>query len=341
VRGAYQPTGKLNNPVDLASHVGLAAGAAEQRVRLSSLNIPTLYRIDHYIEIRMMGSANAKALTFAPLYVKIDKSIDGGTKGERDLSVALKFGRVGSDTPAGSAIIIADRRLGTASSWELMATGRYAIEAPWFGTFHAAPNPAGSTPSAAAGPAPQPGAVPAGPVGGGGAGAGGAVNGNPLPASPGSTIPSMQSNSVNSVPVTLTATVVETRPTNEGLAFVASVFGGIQPKIEARLNQAIDSDARQAAENAEATAGLNAQAELAAAEGTAQAALIGYCTASSVDLTAAGKQDRITKSQSARSAQLKANVAAIKAEEDLRYDALVEISAGLPDAVNSLACRGI
>jgi hypothetical protein len=341
VRGAYQPTGSSTRFIDLASHIGLATDAADQRNRLTSLQIPALFRIDHYIEMRITGSANFKALTFAPLYLKLDQSIDGGRKGERDLSVALKFSRVGSDTLAGSAIVIADRRIGTASSWTRLLNGRYDIEAPWFGTFHAAPNPAGSGAPAGVTSSDQPSTPIAGPVGNGGAGTGSVAIGPPPPGGPGSTIPSMQSTGPNSVPVTLTATVVETRPTNEGLAFVASVFGGIQPKIETRLNQIIDSDARQTAENAETTSDLNAQAELATAEGAAKAAVIGYCSASSVDPEAAGKRDRVSNSQVARAAQLKANVAAIKAGKDLLYTNLVVVSAGLPNLVNSAPCNGV
>lgn len=358
VRGAFQPSDKSRTTVDLGSYLGLATDAADARTRLATLNIPQLYRVDYYIELRVGASENSKALTFAPLFMQIDKSIDGATKGERDVSIALKFGRVGSEAAIGSAILVSDRKLGAPSSWEPLGNGRYLIEAPWFGTFHASPTVAGIPAATTAAPAqaqaaakPQAanrarGATPplpdaredASPVGEGGLGAGGGDTG--LPTLPGSTIPTMQSKSPSAVPVTLTATVVETRPTNEGLAFVASVFGGLQPQIEAKLKPLIDSEARQAAVDAEATAELNAQAELAAARGTAEGALISYCSASSPDATAAGRQDRITKSQAARAAQLKANVSAIKAAEAYIYDAIVVVSANLPSAVNAGPCTG-
>ncbi|MCZ8282160.1 MAG: hypothetical protein O9286_07940 [Aquidulcibacter sp.] len=337
LRGAFQPTGRMIKPVDLAQYTGWTNNDTEQQKRLEGMNIPPVYRVDHYIELRIFDSGNGKALTFAPLFMKIDQSIDGGKKGERDLSIALKFVRVGSDSSAGSAILIADRRIGTASKWTPIAKGRYAIEAPWFGTFHAAPNPAGSAAPSKENQKSPAAPAPAGPIGAGGTGVGGAGS---LPtAAAGSALPSMRSKDPSSVPVTLTATVIETRPTNEGLAFVASVFSGIQPKIETRLNQIIDSDARQTAENTEATADLNAQAEFAVAQGSAQSAVIAYCSTSSSDAAAAGQQDRLAKSQAARAAQLKANVAAIKANDGLLYNSLVVVSADLPNVVNPGPCR--
>lgn len=141
--------------------------------------------------------------------------------------------------------------------------------------------------------------------------------------------------------MTLTVTVVETRPTNQSLAFIASVFNGLEPKIEETLKPMIDSDARAKADAAEATAELGALAEYAVAEGAARAALITYCKAASTDPAAAGQVDRITKSKDARSSQLKANVAAIKAEVDQPYSSLITVSAELPATANASGCTGI
>lgn len=330
VRGSFQPGGKAVDPIDMASFLGLPGDAADQRRRLADLRLPPVYRIDHYVELRVGASSNGKALTFAPLYVRIAKSLDGAARGERDLSIAVKFNRAGAD-PVGSAVVVADRRIGASSMWAPDADGRYAIEAPWFGTFHAPPAPTGGGLAAggqAAGPA-------VGPVGGGGAV--GTVAGTP--AGPGgSTTPTMQSRAADAVPVTVTVTVVETRPTNEGLAFVATVFNGMQPKIETAVKPLIDSDTRRAAEVAEESGELGLQVELATADGTARSALIGYCSASSAALDAAGRQDRIAKSAAARNAQLKANAAAIKAGVAQPYVALISISADLPSAANPGAC---
>jgi len=338
VRGSFQPGGKAVDPIDLASFLGLPGDAADQRRRLADLRLPPVYRVDHYVELRVGASSNGKALTFAPLFVRVARSIDGAASGERDLSIAVKFNRAGAD-PVGSAVVVADRRIGVSSEWAPDADGRYAIEAPWFGTFHAPPAPTGGGQGAgaAAGQGAGPAAPAAGPVGGGGAGAGGAIAGPP--AGPGgSTTPTMQSRAADAVPVTVTVTVVETRPTNEGLAFVATVFNGLQPKIEAAVKPLIDSDARRATDVAEETGDLGLQVDLATAEGTAQSALIGYCSASSAALDAAGRQDRIAKSIAARNAQLKANVAAIKAGVAQPYGALVSISADPPSTANPGAC---
>jgi hypothetical protein len=144
----------------------------------------------------------------------------------------------------------------------------------------------------------------------------------------------MQSTNPAALPVTVTSTVVETRPTKEGLAFIATVFNGLEPKIEEALKPVIDDQARHAAD----ATSLGVQADYATAEGAARAAVISYCSASSAETTAAGKQDRITKSSAARTAQLKANVAAIKAELAQPFTTLVAVSSGLPTAVNAGPC---
>ncbi|MEH3036193.1 MAG: hypothetical protein PGN23_06835 [Sphingomonas adhaesiva] len=338
IRGAFQPGG-LAVPIDLVRWLGLEPGG-EAAKRLSSLGIPAVYRIDHYVEIKVMSSASSKALTFAPTHVRLVRSIDGASRGERDMSIAVKFGRVGADA-TGSAVVVADRRIGAPGfTWQAI-NRRYLIEAPWFASFHAAPSPAGT--AAAAAPAPQParqgaaGPRPGGVVGGGGAGPGGQIAGPPV-GTPAGGIVSMSEQGAGSVPTTVTVTIVETRPTNEALAFVAAVFGGLQPKIEEKLKTVIDDDARRTADVAEATGQLDLEAAYAAALGTAQAAVVSYCEAASGDATPAGRTDRITKSQAARSAQIKANAAAIKADSPQPYPALAKISAGLPAQANPAAC---
>lgn len=342
IRGAFDPRGKTVTPLDNAAFLSLTGEDAEKRTRLASLGLPHIYRIDHYVELRVENAANGKALTFAPIFLRLANSIDGARKGERDLSVAVKFNRAGAD-PVGSVVVIADRQIGSTSSWPKPATNvRYPIEAPWFGSPHPASAPAGTTAAAnAAAVAPAPAPVAPSIVGSSGSDAGGGGQIAPAPAGPGGSIVPMQSTSKHAVPITLTTTVVETRPTNEGLAFVATLFNAVEPKIEEKLKPLIDSSARRTAEAAEESASLGVQADYAAAEGTARAALVGYCLASSTESTAAGKQDRITKSKDARSAQLKANVAAIKAEIDQPYKQLVIISDGLPTTMNASVCSGL
>jgi hypothetical protein len=330
IRGAYRPTDKASTPIDLGTYAGLDANASEQRQRLTDLKIPALYRVDHYVELRLDASNTSKALTFAPIYVKLGQSIDGDREGERDLSIALKFSRVGAD-PVGSTVVLADIPIGSSRSWAPQDENgkRYPLEAPWFAGFHPAPAPAGTQAAAdKAVAATTPAAPPPAAVGGGGVIGGAAVG----PA--GSTRPSMQSTNPAALPVTVTSTVVETRPTKEGLAFIATVFNGLEPKIEEALKPDIDDQARHAAD----ATSLGVQADYATAEGAARAAVISYCSASSTETTAAGKQDRITKSSAARTAQLKANVAALKAELAQPFTALVAVSSGLPATVNAGPC---
>lgn len=344
IRGAYQPTSKDSAGIDLNKFLDLDDSMQEERVRLQELKIPSLYRIDHYIELRLDNSANEKALTFAPLYVKVSQSIDGSTSGERDLSVSVKFNRAGADA-VGSAVVIADRNVGNqASRWTRQDNKRFPIEAPWFGTFYAAEvNGTTGGPVVVQAPVapakPVPAAAPPAPVGGGGAvGGGGKAVAPGVPKSP---APSMESTAKTSLPVTLTATVVETRPTNEGLAFIAAIYNGIEPKIEDVAKPLIDSGARSAAEAAQRSGDLSAQADFSSADGAARAALITYCATSSAEDSAAGKQDRIQKSSAARIAQLKVNLAAIKADIEQPYANLIVISSALPSVSNAAICAAL
>lgn len=335
IRGAFQPTGTAT-AINLREWLGFPADGEEAK-RLEALGVPPVYRIDHYIEIKVMSSANNRALTFAPTHVRLVRSIDGAAKGERDMSIAVKLGRVGADA-TGSAVVIADRRVGTNGFTWRPTSGSYLIEAPWFASFHAAPSPAGS------GPAPKDGGTgggaagppPSGPVGAGGAGSGGIAA--PPVGSPSGGVVTMRSKEKGAVPTTVVVTVVETRPTNEALAFVASVFGGIQPKIEEKLKTVIDDNARRTADVSEATSQLELEAAFATALGTAEGARITYCDTSNGEATAAGRLDRITKSQAARSAQIKANAAALKADAALPFRTLTAISSGLPAQANAATC---
>lgn len=348
VRGLFQPDAKHPSPVDMPSFLGLATADEEGRRRLTALQLPPIYAVDHYLELRLDSSNDAKALTFAPVFVSLQRSTEGATKGVRDLSASLKFNRVGVEA-AGSAVVVADIRVGSSRTFVPEANGRFTIEAPWFGSFHAAPSPTGTakktTPATVpVDPARAPSAEPApsGPVGAGGGGVGVAGADAVIPAgrAPGPAIVDMQSSASDAVPITMVGTVVLTRPTNEALAFAATLFNGVEPKVEDTIKPILDPASARAAATASLTDSLDAQAEYATAQGAAEAAIIGYCGASSAADDAAGKQDRVGKSKDARAAQLKANVAAIKAATDPPYASLIVVSSKAPIEANAGQCAG-
>ena len=300
VRGAFQRTAKTPVPLDLEQMLGVKGKAAEV-TRLASLNVDPVYAINHFIELRVDASANKKALTIAPVWVLMNQSIDGARAGKRDVSVAVQFTRVGSNDKFGSTIVLQNRELGAPASQfvRLPATKRWPVESPWFSTFHATSTNQGASSGA---------------------------------------IPSMNSPTATAIPVTLGATVVETRPTKEGLAFIAGIYNGIEPKLEERAKLLIDSDAAQAANITADSAALTLKSNFETAKAAARSAGITYCETSSKAEDAAGKLDRIAKSKALFEAQVKANDAALKAELPQPFSGLVIISEQLPDTANSGIC---
>lgn len=348
IRGAFERDRRNANEVNLQKLLGLDLSTPEDKNRYEGFNFVPMYRVDHLIEIQMLSSRNSKALTFAPIFVRLDRSIDGAREGERDISIALKFNRAGQQG-TGSAVVVSDRMIGQVPvvMEPHPKTGRFAREAPWFGTFHDAvasadaggvKAPASSTGQPALPLTPgMTGAAAASPLAASGssapAGGGGAI---PLPTNP-SPAPiriDLFSKTDNAVPVTMTATVVETRPANEGLAFIASVFGSsVKPKLEEAIKPIIDSEVRTAAEQTQGAAALTAEADYAAAELAAELAVLAYCSGANKDNTLAGRQDRLTKSSNARIAQLKANAAALRIGRSPRFAPLITSSEGMPGSL--------
>lgn len=338
VRGAFEQDKRNPTEKNLRALFGEAKDPEERKRRLDAFNFVPVYRVDHLIEIQVVSSSNSKALTFAPIFVRFDRSLDDSKEGERDVSIALSFKRLGYE-PVGSTVVVADRLIGHEPTVieRHAVTERFSREAPWFGSFHATPTiedsagiaakPAVGAASAAAA-ANAATAPAAGVVGGGGAGAGGV--GMVPNIAPASMAVTLFSKGVSAVPVTLTVTVVETRPTNEGLAFIASVFNGIKPKLEEALKPIIDPSLKDAAEEAAKSTAYSVEAEYSQAYQAAEGALIAYCHGASSDNSPTGQLDRIKKSGDARIAQLKANAAALKAGKlNVPYKNLVLISSSL------------
>lgn len=206
-RGSFDRVAPDDTSVSWPKLLGIDPDDPESKRRADALGFDPAYRVDQLIELRVMASKGDQALTFAPLRLHLARSIDGARDGERDLTVALRFNRVGEEG-TGSVAVIPNQAIGRSQpALERHRDGHYPREAPWFASFHPAAAVAGPGGSAG-GPMPLPGSV-ATPVPGG----------------------------ASTIPVTLTATVVETRPTNEGLAFISAVFSKIKPSLEEALKK--------------------------------------------------------------------------------------------------------
>lgn len=344
VRGAFNPTRADRSAVDLSSLLWKAddVPSAEYQRRLTALRIPKLYRLDHYVELRLLEAPNRRALTFFPTYVLINRSLDGARSGDRDLTVNLKFSRPGGQD-AGGPVALFGQQIGQARPYMIDAvTKRATYEAPWFtfpiplaapaatagnaGAANDSPKPGntGGTQSAPQSPTPITAGTGLGTSNGAGSGAAGSQTVDPF------------SSTNTAIPITVTVTAVETRPTRAGLAFIASVFNGAKPELNKALAPLINSNTADTQEAAE----LGLQAEYASALGAARTALLSYCLAPNKEVSTAGRSARITASASARTAQLKANAAALKLGSAPPYPTLVTVSDALPED-SAGACAGV
>lgn len=331
IRGQFQPKRAGEQPVVLpipAQTVTVAGEPPQLPLLIKTAKgssdragLPEVYSLQHYVELQLVASRNQSALTFAPIMTRIARSMDGQRSGSRELSVAIKFERPGKD-PVGGAVLVNDHAIGADRAYKVLPSGRFEKEAPWF---------VGIQTSAAA-------------KSGGTALAGGAAGGTgnssgTVPQSPPSaaTTPQAAAAAVTGIatagpfPYTVTATVVETRPTREFLAFVASVFGAARPAIESELKSELDSTTIRA----EANTALDAEGAFADALGKAHSAVLIYCALPSGDEK---KAERFAKSGEARKAQIAANKAALAADAVAPFASLVTVSGSAPATSNSSAC---
>jgi hypothetical protein len=262
--------------------------------------------------------------------------MDGAVKGDRAISIAVKFDRPGHDA-IGSVVLISNRQIGDKKAYDVDASQRMQYEAPWFASIASAE---GTAPAAAADgvspvkdaagnapPAPGDKPVPA--------------PGKPAPAKPAKAPPKPVKPNPPTVaadapatpngptPYTITATVIETRPTKEFLAFVASVFAGVEPQLNDALKNQIDPATRAT----NAGTDIDHQSAYVTAYATAQTAMFAYCVLPG----ATAKGDLITKSAAARVGQLAANKAAIAADLNAPYAQLVEVGTADPTTVGTCA----
>ena len=295
--------------------------------------LPKIYDLQHYIELQLAPSRNKSALTFGPALIYIARSMDGAKSGDRALSIAVKFDRPGHDG-IGSAVLIGNRRIGNQDAYPLDERNRLLYEAPWFaapdvpdagvaggggtsGSSGTVTHSAGTPPAQPAGTPPAQQAVGSGPT-------------QPAAGSESATAQATNPPGSNNgpFPYTLTTTVIETRPTKQFLAFVASVFTAVEPTLTDAVKGQIDPATRTAAKKTS----LDNASAYATAVASAKTALLTYC-ALPADTA---KSDLITKSTAALTAQLAANKAALDADKTAPFPTLVD--AGTADPSSASIC---
>ena len=255
------------------SHL-LGVDSTEINDELNAFHFDKIINIDHLIEIKMILPKNSKAYTFVPIFTRINRSIDGDKSGVRDISIKLEFKNPSlQGATYGSIVVIGNRKIGenlNTIGWN-PETKQYPHQAPWFGmdikkdeTKKDKTNQKNTE----------------------------------------SKKPTVFSDADNATPMTLTATVVETRPSNEGLAFIASVFGGVKSTLNEEVQQIIDPSLNDAAK---AAAEL-AESDFYSAKSDAETAKVTYCTNGNSNANNEAGDSMV------RAKQLKANSLAIKAK---------------------------
>jgi hypothetical protein len=251
MRGAFVPETGATTVIPIEGLI-YNPNDPEQKRRYHALAVPPIYRLDQYIELELRGAPNNQALTFFPRFALINRSLDGDGAGNRVLSIALKFSSPGIED-AGSVTLLSDMHIGSAFQATTYAGGRANAETPWF----AFPNKESKEsekddksdegkgaegkktgkkpPTAEAGGHTAAAAAPTGITGGAGLGAA-----TPITQPPATVTVDPYSTDPTAVPMTVTVTTVETRPTNEALAFIASIFNGVKPKVEEQIGKKLN-----------------------------------------------------------------------------------------------------
>ena len=134
------------------------------------------------------------------------------------------------------------------------------------------------------------------------------------------------------VPVTITTTIVESRPSRQYLAFLHTILEGANEEIDSEINDQLDPETQTTNQ----TASNTAQGQAATSLATANNSIISYCNVSGDNDVSA---TRNTRSATARSHQFDANSKALAAGEEIPFpDAELIIVSG--DSVSTANLSG-
>lgn len=308
IRGEFDKTKATSQSIAKYDLFSVPSNEQNMKIKVDELKLPAVYRADYVIETRLMMSNNKKAIKLAPVYFRFNRSIDGDTSGTRDVTVSYDFATP-EGNKSGSVLVIRNKSIGgQEQAFGVNDYGNYTIESPWFTPFNVIPT---TLPSK---------------------GVKHDKNNVLSTGSPYQNLPSsiLFSDKPDAMPVTLSSTVVETRPTNEGLAFIASIFTAIKPDIENSIKESIDPETikktRSEISDAESTYLM--------ALGEAKKAELDYCTLPQKGDSTAARTERIIKSAAAGSAQAKANSAAIKMGKAYEFTRIIPVSDSIENIQN-------
>jgi hypothetical protein len=259
-----------------------------------------------FIELEINPSGNGQFLTLTPTYFEYNRLLKNGSARNASRTLAMQFsfhpaGKAADDRSAvGTTLGMIDVPVGTVRDYSIppYSLDPLGTQSLWFPTFL----PAGT--------------------------AGGTPGGSSSTPRPEDSMGSAAGS--ESVPMTMTVTVSETRTERPFILFLADVFDDTKDEIQDELETLLLREKREAAELAAYTDRQAALTRLKQKMVTAEKEFIDYCAlgAGSSD---ADRKARLTASSSLYAAQVDANIAARKAGEADPYPVLVEVSSGPPE----------
>lgn len=294
IRGEFDNDEKNESDKNLKAYFSAPAEDNNTfNLKLTKFNIPKLSRIDYLIEISIIMSGNLKAFKMVPVYLKFDHSIDGDSSGKRDITIAFDF-TTPDGNKTGSVVTIQNASLGAPPK----TFKNYSHESPWFNSFNAVKNEQANKRLMNNGTV--------------------STGSDKIYQSTGN----LFSNASDSMPITFTSSVVETRHTKQGLLFISSVFNTVKPDVETYLNNTFDP-ATIKNNKIESSSALSIYL---VAIGNAKKAILDYCSLSENDNSKSAREDRIIKSSAAGVAQVEANSAALRMGQSYEYTKIIPIS---------------
>jgi hypothetical protein len=273
----------------------LAGLDADESARLTELGIYLAEPPDLFIEWRLRASADGTALAVAPTYLEYNRLLkDSSTKPakERGLALQLSFHGPGK-APASASAVGASVVLGNLA---VGAHRRYPMPYSASDGFELE-SPWFPT-FASSPPAERMDAT------------------DPL-------------NTIDSYPMTVTATVAETRDANQFLLFLADVFDESKEGLKTVLDSQLIKEKRDKAELEARNESQTRMSSYYTKYANAKAKMIEYCSASNAN-TDQGRQERLARSHDAYIAQSDANLSAANAGLPRPYQTLVPVSDELP-----------
>lgn len=271
--------------------------------------------IDHIFEIQILSSANKRFLSLAPVFAKVDRSIDNDKRGTRSFSLKMEFITKTLSTKnepieikAGAIAILENLRIGETKVYSSINSNKYRFpnETTWFFAF----NGSEKKPTAGKDKIDDREGV-------------------------------LQSDEINAAAFSLASTIVEARPNKEGRAFIAEVFEAVKEQAKTLTTGKIQTTAQiKAANKKEYEDGLTAIGEKEDKINIAVEKFNEYCEAVSKEIEPMNRSQLLSKIKAANNASNDLAKISDPADPPI-FGAKLEPTSRADNPVNIEVCRRV